>query len=133
MTGDWKGTFDMNGSPMELKFHLKSTGNAVSGTMERPGAPPSEVHEGKIEGDTVSFWITTDYEGNRTRSCTRERSRRGRSTSISALPTRAGARGYGEEKLKRQGPGTEKTGTKGPREQEDRDRGDGDQGSPGRV
>jgi hypothetical protein len=21
------------------------------------------VHEGKIEGDTISFWITTDYEG----------------------------------------------------------------------
>lgn len=63
VTGDWAGTFDMNGSPMELKFHLKSTGNAVSGTVERPGAPPSELHDGKIEGDTVSFWMTTDYEG----------------------------------------------------------------------
>jgi hypothetical protein len=64
VTGDWTGTFDMNGTPTELKFHLKSAGNAVTGTVERPGAPPSEVHEGKIEGDTVSFWMTTDYEGN---------------------------------------------------------------------
>jgi hypothetical protein len=31
--------------------------------VERPGAPPSELHDGKIEGDTVSFWMTTDYEG----------------------------------------------------------------------
>ena len=63
VTGDWKGTFDMNGTPTELKFHLKSDGNAVTGTVERPGAPPAEVHEGKIEGETVSFWMTTDYEG----------------------------------------------------------------------
>jgi len=63
VTGDWKGTFDLNGTPTELKFHLKSTGGAVTGSIERAGAPPIEVHEGKIEGDTVSFWITTDYEG----------------------------------------------------------------------
>jgi hypothetical protein len=63
VTGDWKGTFDLNGTPMELKFHLKSAGGTVTGTIERAGAPPVEVHEGKIEGDTVSFWIATDYEG----------------------------------------------------------------------
>ena len=63
LTGDWSGTFDMNGTPTELKFHLKSDGNTVTGTVERPEAPPSEVKEGKIEGDTVSFWMTTDYQG----------------------------------------------------------------------
>jgi hypothetical protein len=63
VSGDWKGTFDLNGTPTELKFHLKSTGATVTGTMERAGSPPVEVHEGKIEGDTVNFWITTDYEG----------------------------------------------------------------------
>lgn len=63
VTGDWKGTFDLNGTPTELTFHLKSSGNTVTGTVERPGAPAIEVHDGKIDGDTVSFWITTDYEG----------------------------------------------------------------------
>jgi len=63
VTGDWKGTFDANGTPMELKFHLKSSGGTVTGSIERADAPPMEVHEGKIEGDTVSFWITTDYQG----------------------------------------------------------------------
>jgi hypothetical protein len=53
----------LNGTPTELKFHLKSSGNAVTGTLEREGAPPVDVHEGKIEGDAVSFWITTDYAG----------------------------------------------------------------------
>lgn len=63
VTGDWSGTFDLNGTPTELKFHLKNSGEAVTGTVERPGASPTEIHEGKIDGDTVSFWITTDYEG----------------------------------------------------------------------
>jgi hypothetical protein len=63
VNGNWKGTFDLNGTPTDLTFHLKSAGNAVTGTIERSGAPPSEVHEGKLDGDTVSFWITVDYQG----------------------------------------------------------------------
>jgi hypothetical protein len=63
ISGDWKGTFDMNGTPTEMKFHLKSSGGTVTGTLERPGAAPMEVHEGKIDGDTLSFWINSDYEG----------------------------------------------------------------------
>lgn len=63
VNGDWKGSFDLNGTPTDLTFHLKSSGNAVTGTIERAGAPPTEVHEGKIEGNTVSFWISVDYEG----------------------------------------------------------------------
>jgi riboflavin synthase alpha subunit len=61
--GDWKGSFDANGTPTELKFRLRSTGNAVTGTVERAGAPPMEIHEGKVDGDKVTFWVTTDYEG----------------------------------------------------------------------
>lgn len=63
VNGNWKGTFDANGTPTELIFHLKSAGNAVTGTIERAGAPPSELHEGKLDGDTVSFWVSVDYEG----------------------------------------------------------------------
>lgn len=63
ITGDWKGTFDLNGTPTELKFHLRNSGGTVTGTLERPGVAPMEVHEGKIDGDTLSFWINSDYEG----------------------------------------------------------------------
>jgi hypothetical protein len=63
VNGSWRGTFDLNGTPTQLTFHLKSTGGAVTGTIEREGASPVDVQEGKIEGDTVSFWITTDYQG----------------------------------------------------------------------
>jgi hypothetical protein len=63
VTGNWKGSFDLNGTATELTFHLKGSGNTVTGTVERAGAPPMEVHEGKVEADTVSFWITTEYQG----------------------------------------------------------------------
>lgn len=63
VNGTWKGTFDLNGTPTQLTFHLKSASGAVTGTIEREGAPAVEVHEGKIDGDVVSFWITTDYQG----------------------------------------------------------------------
>ena len=63
VNGNWKGTFDLNGTPTELVFHLKSVGNAVTGTVERTGTPATEVHEGKLDGDTVSFWISVDYQG----------------------------------------------------------------------
>ncbi len=63
VNGSWKGTFDLNGTPTQLTFRLKSSGSAVTGTVEREGAPPVEVHEGKINEVYVSFWIATDYEG----------------------------------------------------------------------
>ncbi|HEY1897438.1 MAG TPA: hypothetical protein VGG62_14245 [Terracidiphilus sp.] len=63
VNGNWKGSFDANGTLTELTFHLKSAGDAVTGTIERTGAPSMEVHEGKLVGDTVTFWINADYQG----------------------------------------------------------------------
>ena len=41
--GDWKGSFDLNGSPGPITFHLKNGGPAVSGTIEGMGSKPIEV------------------------------------------------------------------------------------------
>ena len=63
VTGDWKGTFDFQGTNVPVTFHLKSAAGVVTGTIEGVGSAPAEVHEGKLDGDTVNFWINTDYEG----------------------------------------------------------------------
>jgi hypothetical protein len=63
VTGAWKGTFDFNGSSMPLTFNLKSSGATVSGTIEGMGPAPVEIHEGKIDGDTVTFSVNADYQG----------------------------------------------------------------------
>jgi hypothetical protein len=64
VTGNWKGSFEFEGSTLALTFHLTSSGGTVTGTVEELPNAPDEIHDGKIEGDTVSFWINTDYEGN---------------------------------------------------------------------
>jgi len=63
LSGTWKGSFDFNGDSVPLTFHLTMAGSAVTGTVEGLQTSPAEIHEGKIDGDTVIFWLNTDYQG----------------------------------------------------------------------
>jgi hypothetical protein len=63
-TGDWKGTFAFQGTDIPLTFHLAAVNGTVTGTVEGLPTTPAEIHDGKIDGDTVTFWVNTDYEGN---------------------------------------------------------------------
>jgi hypothetical protein len=62
VNGTWKGGFDVNGTTMSQTIHLTSANGVVTGTVEGL-TTPAEIHEGKIDGDTVTFWISTDYQG----------------------------------------------------------------------
>jgi hypothetical protein len=63
VTGAWKGAFDLNGTSMPLVFNLKSDGAAVTGNAEGMGAAPIEIHDGKVAGDLLTFWLNADYQG----------------------------------------------------------------------
>jgi hypothetical protein len=63
ITGTWKGSFDFQGTSMPLSIHLTSSAGVVTGTVEGLPTTPAEIHEGKLDGDTVSFWLNTDYQG----------------------------------------------------------------------
>lgn len=63
VTGAWKGEWDFNGTTMPVTFNLKSSESGVTGTVEGMGPAPVDIHDGKIEGDTVTFWLNTDYQG----------------------------------------------------------------------
>jgi len=63
VTGTWKGAFDVNGSSMTLTFHFTVAGGAVTGTVEGLPTTPAEIHDGNVHGDTVTFWLNTDYQG----------------------------------------------------------------------
>jgi len=63
VTGTWKGSFDFQGTNMPLTIHLTSAAGVVTGTVEGLPTTPAEIHEGKLDGDTVSFWLNTDYQG----------------------------------------------------------------------
>jgi hypothetical protein len=63
VSGAWTGNFDFNGTPVPVTFKLKSSGGTVTGTVEGMGAAPVEIHDGKIDGDTVTFSVNVDYQG----------------------------------------------------------------------
>lgn len=63
VSGDWKGSFDFDGSDVPVTFHLKGASGAVTGTIDGLGGAPTELHEGKVVGDTVTFWVNTEYQG----------------------------------------------------------------------
>lgn len=64
LTGKWTGQFDFNGNNVPLTFNLKSDGAALSGTVSGLPTDNAEIKDGKIDGDSVTFWLTTDYQGN---------------------------------------------------------------------
>lgn len=63
ITGFWTGSFEFNGNMVPVTFKLKSDGATVTGTAEGLGAAPIEIHDGKIDGDKVTFWLDVDYQG----------------------------------------------------------------------
>jgi hypothetical protein len=62
--GTWKGSFDFNGTAVSLTFNLKASGTGVSGTIDGLPTAASEIKEGKVDGDSITFWAMTEYEGN---------------------------------------------------------------------
>src|ERR1700759_3821601 len=62
--GDWKGSFDFNGSDVPLTFHLKVADSGLTGSIEGLPTTPVEIKDGKVDGDTVTFSATTDYQGS---------------------------------------------------------------------
>lgn len=63
ITGTWKGSFTSQGTDFSLTIHLTSAAGVVTGTVEGLPTTPTEIHDGKRDGDTVSFWFNTDYQG----------------------------------------------------------------------
>ena len=62
-TGKWKGSIDAGGETRELTFDLKASGDTLTGTFSGAMEKPSEIKDGKIQGDTVSFWAMAEYQG----------------------------------------------------------------------
>lgn len=63
ISGIWKGDFDFNGSSLPIMFHFQPKDAAITGNIEGMGAAPIEIHDGKIVGDTLTFWVNADYQG----------------------------------------------------------------------
>jgi hypothetical protein len=64
VTGKW--TYEMQGrnGAMTGTLNLKSDGSAVTGTVTGRGGE-TEISDGKIDGDTVSFKVIREFNGNK--------------------------------------------------------------------
>jgi hypothetical protein len=63
LSGDWKGAFDFDGNSVPVVLHLTVKDAGVTGTIDGLPTSTADIKEGKIDGDTITFWVATDYQG----------------------------------------------------------------------
>ena len=61
-TGTWKAQITAPDGNHDLTFALKAQGSSLTGTVTE-NQKPADIQEGKAQGDTVSFSVMIDYQG----------------------------------------------------------------------
>jgi hypothetical protein len=61
ISGNWKATAEGPNGTMERTFTFKVDGNKVTGESTSSMMGKSEISEGKIDGDTVTFILTGKF------------------------------------------------------------------------
>jgi opacity protein-like surface antigen len=64
IAGTWKGTADGPNGSMERTFVFKVDGSKLTGETTSSMLGKSEITDGKVDGDAVSFTISVNYQGN---------------------------------------------------------------------
>ncbi len=64
VSGQWKGSFDFNGTPVPLTFNMKQADANLTGTIAGLPTPDVPIKDGKVDGDNVTFWVGIEYQGN---------------------------------------------------------------------
>ncbi|MBE7545331.1 MAG: hypothetical protein M9913_16030 [Bryobacteraceae bacterium] len=64
VSGVWKASMPgRDGGTMEMTFTLKASGETLTGTMGSQWGD-TEISEGKVAGDMVSFKVKREFNGN---------------------------------------------------------------------
>ena len=64
IAGTWKGVAETDNGRMERTFVFKVDGTKLTGTTTHNMFGESTIQDGKVEGDTVSFWISLKVQDN---------------------------------------------------------------------
>jgi len=64
ISGTWKGTADTPAGKVERTFNFKVDGNKLTGHTMSETFGNSEIQDGKIDGDTITFTIDVKFQGN---------------------------------------------------------------------
>jgi len=63
-TGTWKWTTERDGNKIETTLKLKQDGQKLTGSVKREDNE-SDIEEGKVTGDMISFKVTRENNGNK--------------------------------------------------------------------
>jgi hypothetical protein len=64
ITGTWKGTAETPNGTIERTFVFRQEGTKLTGETISQRTGKSEIREGKVEGDKVSFTVNMNFQGN---------------------------------------------------------------------
>lgn len=65
VTGTWKWSVERNGQTFESTLKLKQEGTKLTGTISGRNNTETEITDGKVDGDDVSFKVTREFNGNK--------------------------------------------------------------------
>lgn len=63
-TGIWKWSFERNGQSFETTLKLKQDGEKLTGTISGRNGTETEIEDGQVKGDDVSFKVTRTFNNN---------------------------------------------------------------------
>ena len=63
ISGKWKGEAPGGEGNVELTLTFRVEGTKLTGTLDNPEAGSTDIKDGKIEGDTVSFRLDRNVNG----------------------------------------------------------------------
>src|SRR3954453_17586064 len=63
LTGKWQGSFSFNDQAVPLTFELKGA-TEITGTVTGLPSGVAQIKEGKLDGEKLTFWVMTEYQGN---------------------------------------------------------------------
>jgi len=61
--GKWKGQFQGGQGAREITFEFKVDGGRLTGTVGGLRDKTLEIKEGKVQGDSVTFWVMSEWQG----------------------------------------------------------------------
>lgn len=61
--GDWKGSFDAGGGPIEISYSFKADGAKLTGSTTTPDGMKIAIKDGKVDGDKIAFTLDIDAGG----------------------------------------------------------------------
>ena len=65
VTGKWVAQVPGRNGNQEMTLNLKQEGGSLTGTVNGGRGGPQTISDGKVEGDSVSFVVNLEFNGNK--------------------------------------------------------------------